>query len=412
MRIAEPGDVKIVTLELKNKTLNASISPLDQIIGFDVYEDMAKPTLFATFTFSDNIGLIDKFPIIGEEEVIVEFQTPGLDKPTKYVFKSYEVANVQKEMNGKGVMYTLKCVSEEHLYNGGSLVTRSYTDIIGNIVPSILSSYLKTEKPMILDQTKGIQTLAFPKLNPLQSIDMCRQRAVSKDFPTSSYVFFENQDGFNFKTIEGLIKDSKPTIGSRVFNAQQDSTANKDAQGDSFRTIQQYESIARADSNSKAAEGVFKAVTKTFDLATKTFSSVDFDMRKVFNSFEAPSDGKQIPNSNEFIEKYGSGTPKTFFAPRNSNSPDNFIDTMIATRNAFSVLLNSDVTRVKVYGDSGLKVGTLITMNLPEASGTTGKKQRDQLSSGNYMIVRLRHMITTSTKSKHEIVFDAVKMGV
>ena len=385
---------------------------MDQLLGVDVYEDMTKPTLYATLVMSDNIDMLNKFPLIGEEEVSIEFETPGMAKSARYDFICFEIANIRKDVSGKGVTYMMRCVSKEHLYNGSSAVTKSITDTISNMVPALFDNYLHTKKSMIVDPTRGIQTIAFPKISPLECIDMIRQRAVSKEFPTSSYVFFENQAGFNFKTIEGLIKDGKPTIGSREFNAQENTMASKESQAASYRTILHYENIVRADSNLKAQEGVYKAVTKTFDMATKEFGSASFDMKNLFAGVQTPGKSKQIPNSDSFISEFGSGQPKQFFTPKDSSRPDNFIDTSIAARNAYTILLNSDVTRVMIHGDSGLKAGDLVRLNLPEASGLTGKKKRDQFSTGNYLIIRLRHSITPSTKTKHQIVFDCVKMGI
>lgn len=411
-RIFEPGDVKIKRVELFNKKLNASVNPFDQITGIDIFEDMSKPTLYAAVFFNDNIGLIESFPIIGEEEFTIEFQTPGINSTTTYKFRSFELSNVQKNPNGKGATYTLRCVSEEHLYNGSQLITKSYTDIISNIVPNVLSSYLNSKKEMIVDKTKGIQTLAIPKINPLQTIDMCRLRAVSAEYPTSSYVFFENQAGFNFKTIEGLIKEGKKTIGSRTFNANQNVMGSKDAMTDAYRTILDYQQIQSTDSNKKAAEGAFKAVTSVFDISTKSFSKENFDVKDIFNKIQKMDKSSQIPNTDDFIDKFGSGVPKTFFIPKDTLRPDNFIDTMIAARNSFAILLNSNVTRVLIHGDSGLKVGDMVALHLPSPTGTTGRKKEDQMTSGNYLITRLRHMITPSSKSKHQIVFDCVSMGI
>ncbi len=364
-RIFEPGDVEIKYITLRNPKLGATINPIEQITGFDIFEDMAKPTLYATVFFNDNIGLMEDFPIIGEEEIEIEFTTPGQSETTKYKFRSFELTNVMKNTNGKGATYTMRCVSEEHLYNSSDLVTQSFQDTVSNIVPVVLSKYLKTKKEVIVDETKGIQTLAIPRLNPLQTIDMCRKRAVSKQFPSSSYVFFENQAGFNFKTVEGLLKEGKKNIGSRVFNATQNVMASKETQANSFRTMLGFEQVASLDSNKKAAEGVFKAVTRSFNISTKEFSEGKFDLKNVFNSMEKFDKTSQLPNTDDFIDKFASGVPKSFFVPVDSLRPDNFIDTAVAIRNSFAVLLNSNIVRVLIHGDSGLKVGDVVTLDLP-----------------------------------------------
>jgi hypothetical protein len=411
-RIFEPGDVNIKRLELVNKTLKASVSPMDQVQGFDIFEDISKPTLYAAVYFNDAIGLLDNFPIIGEEQVFIEFETPGMSTTTTYKFRSFEVCDVNKGLNGKATTFTLRCVSEEHLTNGSSLVTQSYQNIISNIVPDVLQNYLKSKKPIIVDETKGIQTLAVPRLSPLQFIDMCRQRAVSKDMPLSLYFFFENQKGFNFKTLEGLVKEGKKNIGTRIFNAQDTTAGTKETITNSWRTILNFQNIVNMDSNMKAMDGVFKGVSKTFDVATKKFEETPFDFQKVFNKLEKFNNTDQIPGTDAFIKDFGSGVPKNFVSAKNTLVPDTLIDTTLALRGSVLALINSNVTRVMIHGDSGLKVGDMVTLELPAASGLTGKRKEDKTFSGNYLVTRIRHMITPSTKSKHQIVFDCVTMGM
>lgn len=411
--VVEPGDVYIKQFQIANKNFNSAMSPLGQLLGADIWEDMSKPTMYAEFTFQDNLNLLQNFPIIGEEDITIEIQTPGIAKSTTFKFRTFEVTNVQRDYSGRGVTYTVRCVSDEHLRAGSSLVRESQTDIISNMVPVILNKYVDSTKSFIVDETKGIQTIAFPKINPFKAIDMIRQRAVSKQYAASSYVFFENQSGFNFKTIEGLIKEGKQSIGSRQFNYQQNPMGSKTAQANSFRTIKRFENISRGDGNKKASLGIYKAVTKTFDINTKSFETKDFSLKDVFNNLQKPAEGKsQIPNSDDFIKQYGEGVPRQFFSIKDTTRPDNFIDTAIAIRNSYTQLLNTDVTRLLIHGDSGLKVGDLINLEFPDPTGTTDRKQPDSMISGNYLIVRLRHMITQSTRSKHEISLDCVKMGI
>lgn len=412
-RTVEPGDVDIKRLEITNKNLKAVVNPLSQLLGADIFEDITKPTMYAEFTFQDNINLLQNFPIIGEEDISIEVQTPGMSKSTLFKFRSFEVANVVKDKNSKGLTYTIRCVSDEHLRAGSSLIKESQTNTVDKMVPYILSKYLDSTKGIAIDEAKGIQTIAFPKQNPLMAIDMLRQRAVSKEYAASAYVFFENQAGFNFKTIEGLIKEGKQNIGSRVFNTQQNVMGSKQSQASSYRTLIKFENIKKADSNARASMGVYKAVTKTFDINTKVFNSTNFDLKQVFDKLIKPADGKaQIPNTDNFITTYGEGVPKQFFTLRDTARPDTFIDTVMAIRNSYTVLLNSDVTRILVHGDTGLKVGDVITLNFFDPSGTTEQKKNDTMLSGNYLIIRLRHMITPSTKNKHEISCDCVKMGI
>ena len=64
-----------------------------------------------------------------------------------------------------------------------------------------------------------------------------------------------------------------------------------------------------------------------------------------------------------------------------------------------------------VPGDSGLAVGHVVRLNMPEIDGLSGQKKLDLVRTGDYLIVRLRHMIYFENTSKHRIVFDCVQMG-
>lgn len=410
-KLYEVGDVNVKRLVIESsKSIGASIVPLDQMVSLDIWEDMTKPTMYATLTLLDTLGLLEKFPIVGEETVSIEIQTPGLSQPTKFKFRCFEVSNVQRLENGKGMSYTMRCVSEEHLRNSGTMVRESMDDIISNMVPYILQKHLQTTKQIIVDPTKGIQTIIFPRLAPLQAIDMVRQRAVSKDFVSSAYVFYENQAGFNFKTVEGLYKDGVGSVGSRVFNMQQNVMESKETMGQSFRTILSHQIIHRSDAVRKLAQGVFKSVTRVFDVSNKSFQSIEFELDKTFSSFETAAK-KKLPNTSDWINDFTGGVQRQFFGVKDSSRPDNFINNVIGVRNSFVELLNDDITRVLIHGDTALKVGDVIRLNLPQVDGLTSRKKEDPLLAANYLVIRLRHMISFNVKTTHEIVLDCVKMG-
>ena len=178
----EVGDVSIKDITLKNKNTQASINPSDQILFIDIYEDFNSPTLYAEITFDDKIGLINDFPIIGEELFEITFQTPGLSYPTTYKFNTFAVSDVQQQMNGKGYKYVLKCVSREQLTQSNINIVHSYNETINNIVDNIFTRYLETDKIVNIDPCKGNETLVFPKVTPFVAIDIVRKRAVHPNY--------------------------------------------------------------------------------------------------------------------------------------------------------------------------------------------------------------------------------------
>jgi hypothetical protein len=410
MKRVENGDVKLLKLEMTNKNISAGVNILDQVQGFDVFEDMTKPTMYALFFMTDSIGLFTSFPIIGEETITVEYGTPGL-KPTRQQFRCFEVANIVRSENGKLMHYMLKCVSEEHLNNGTNVVAHSFNQALSSTVSDLLTTFLKTKKKLIVDDTKGTQNIVFPRMAPLVAIDMCRRRAVSISYASSSYVFFENQQGFNFKTVEGLIDDGKKSIGSRVFNFNESPTSDKESQFLSNRTVLSFENITSVDTVRNLNDGMHYAVADVFDIKQKKFSTTTFKLKDAFGKFQKTNDKDKNVNTDAFVSEFASTSPRRFFIPKDTSRPDQFIEDMLPVRNSYVMLLNQNVTRILIHGDSGLKAGDVIRLEAPEATGTTGKKKQDEVLTGNYMITRLRHMVTNSTVPKHEVVFDCVRVG-
>lgn len=408
LKAFQNGDVVIKEALLQNSSSRVSI--LGQLVALDIFEDMAKPTVFCTVHMLDAIDLLGKFPIIGEETLTISFETPGISDPATYRFAVFAPENIQQNDNRTAIGYTLKCVSEEHLVNGQVEVLQSFSDTLANVVTAVGTNYLRSRKRIAVEQSKGIQTVVSPKWTPLRCIDFCRQQAVSIRYPSSSYVFFETQSGFNFKTVEALMDEGRRSIGSRVFSFIQ--SPSSVPQNVSYRSILEHEQIKRNDTVSTLQDGVLFAETETFDILNKTSSKQQFRIDETFQKFSTSDERSEFNQSATFTRKFGTGDPTRFFMFRDSSRGNDYAHEARAARNAFKSLLNGSITRCLVHGDSGLRAGDVVTLRLPEIVGSTGAKSEDEQYSGNYILLRLRHIITAGPKPRHEIAFDAAKVGV
>lgn len=405
------NDVKIKNVSITNHKGNGGVIDMNQIINISIYEDISKPTLYATIGMVDALDLLTKIPIIGEENVEFTIETSGIASPSTFKFKVFQVSDVAAFENNKGLTYTLHCVSEEHLRNT-SILRSHMSGLINEMVENILTTSLLTKKKFYQEKTVGLELLNLPQLKPLAAIDFLRQRAVGDEHRASPFVFFENQYGFNFSTIKGLfergLKEVVP-IG-REFFFKQNPMVSPERQRESFRSILNYQLVYNGETYRKLQQGAYKMRTQMFDLATKTFENVDFDLSEKFSSL-APDTKKTIPNSSDWLNEFAQNIPQLLFGVKDSSKPTTFVVDTLAAKNAFSLLLNDDITRVMVPGDSGLAVGHVVRLNMPEIDGLSGQKKLDLVRTGDYLIVRLRHMIYFENTSKHRIVFDCVQMG-
>lgn len=405
----QSGDVIIRTVELRNDNLSARVSLLPQLQGFDVWEDMAKPTIYATLYLNDAIGLLHSFPIIGGEDVTIEFETPGMAAAARYKFKVMEVTNIVESDNRKSVSYTVRLISEEHFENATHEVRQSFSGLLSDLVVMTTTQYLNSTKKITIEPTKGIYSVVSPKLAPLELIDYCRVNAVSVSHPTSSYVFFENQSGFYFKTVEQLVEEGRRSSVKRVFTILQNPTAVP--HHISYRSILDHENMTRSDTLELINGGSLHAEVEQFDVFTKTSSHTRFHFNDHFGKMSGPDARMKAPQTPTFINKYGGGDPERFYFSSDSSRPEQHVQNMLAPRNAYVQLLNSNITRVHVHGDSALRAGDVVELNLPATQGTTGPRPSDPLMSGNYILLRLRHVVSGGPKARHTCAFDAAKIG-
>lgn len=405
------GDVKLIDVRLTSQATKAFIVPIDQIRTIDVFEDMGRPTMYASLLIHDSINMLQTFPIIGEETLTIEMITPGMPRSAKFKFRVYKISKVVLSPDKKRQAYTLECVSEEHLYNA-TRVKQAYEGQISTFVPSILKDYLNTTKPIAVDETKGVQKYVIPTLQPLEAIDMLRQRAVSKQYASSAYAFFENQAGFNFKTVESLIQSGTKNIGTRVFNMNTNLVRDKNRNDiDAYRTILKYEYIVNLDGVDLNNNGAFGSLTKSFDIVKKDMTDIAVDVEKMFGNFIQSNKGSTLPQTMKHLQQFAKNDMQ-LLVPKIESMGETFIEQSASIRQAFITLLNNNITRVMVHGDTGLKVGDVVTLNVPESSGFDNRKGPQKMVAANYLVIRLRHHISISTTNKHIVSMDVVKLGM
>jgi hypothetical protein len=409
----ESGDVKVISMKLVNGVKNATVDLRPQCLSFSIYEDMQEPTMYAELVMVDAINLVKDFPIIGEETLEVCFITPGRDRMTTYNFNVFSVDGTSTMANGKGSIYTLKGVSAEHYTNSVNQIDKTYKTTIDEIVLDILVNELPTKKKLNIEATRGLTELTVPRHNPFVAIDLARQRAIAKR-PSGggTFVFYENQYGFHFVSVEKLLEDGKKSIDSRSFTYAPTTNTDKDRQSFSFRNIQKYTHLTKFNTVSKMSGGLFKSTSRYFDMATKEFKEDNFEIDKNLKAFETGEKKAALTNSATLVNKAKEGSPNYMFSPKDSNKGNDLVADYATYRRAFIEMFNENIVRVMVYGDNYLTVGDVITLNLPDTSGTTGKKVNDERFSGNYIITKLRHMFTQEDKRfKHNITIDCNKIG-
>lgn len=409
------GDVQIQQFDLVSMDGKTRQSIISQVISFDIYESVMLPVMYCEIVMNDSINLIEKFPIIGEEFVEIEFKNPELNSIQRFTFKVASVTNKFTDGQGKKLFYVMQCASEEIMLNSTNYIQRRYNT--GNpytMVSDILETDLKSSKRLNVDtfNGRGLDSITISQLTPLQAIDLIRKRAVSKQYKSSSFVFFENRAGFNFTTLEHLIITGKNAIGDKIFfydSAVGDSMSNVNV-----RNILAYQQLTYNNTVELMQSGSLANRTISLDLKTGVLNTVDFDYSKQVSNFaQTDPDNISKVKTSSFVNKYntnvGKSTVKNTLIPKSTNNGESFREDSSGFLQSYVGQLTQNIVRVLIYGDSAVTAGNVIKLKFPTISGATAKSESSKLASGNYLVTKCRHMFVVREKVTYKMALECVK---
>jgi len=395
-----------------------------------IYESLDGKFLSGDMTLLDGTNAIQTLPITGFERVEFFFRTPGTEKGFDFSVKTGHPMFVYSLKNRSGVnprsqIYTLKFISMEAIRNHQTRVSQSFTGQIDQMVTDICYNYLKTKKDLMVEDTKSNHKFVMPRLKPTKAIEQLRKNARSLNYENSGFLFYENGDGFNFKSYEGLFckKDGSPRpvkahYSPKIKNIGEDPVY-------ALQSVENFTILQQFDTLNNTANGVYASRLITHDLYNKTFEEIDFDYNKEYgkqNHLEQDDQGEKrsdngiLPffnfdngetfgNKNEGSIYYQSETAKVHNTHELPQSKD-----ILQKRISQHLSVNSLVIEITAPGTTELRVGDIVNFTLPKYAPFSKEDTRDndKYLSGRYLISAARHHVSTLNK-RHTLALELIK---
>ena len=260
------------------------ISGLTAVVN--IYQDLDSAFQSGNILFFDSVGAANRLPIIGNEFIEFKMRTPieadgdeELDA-TNHRFQVYEKRSVKTSQNVQAIALfftSIESIRNERLRVSKSL-TGSYAEMVNTLVKGD-KTLLNSKKDLFLDPTLGSYTYTFPNVRPIDGVRLVQGLSEPQNFKTPHYMFYENNRGFHFRTLESLYRESGDTDRNRPFVAYIDllsafnpSFSVADANVDtpitkpySFSFNESYNTLANT------RRGMFGSITYAHDLIDKKF---------------------------------------------------------------------------------------------------------------------------------------------
>jgi hypothetical protein len=182
------------------------------IKGLSIWESIYNNCMFGNIAIEDGTGMIEANGIVGSglEEVHFDITTPNMS--------SVKTSNLEKEMKidsisggtktAKTTKYSIGISSPYLFINNKKLISRSFQKMTASEIAEYVGmnimefgSFLWTD--FTVSPSLHEKNMVVPNWNSFQLLNFLAKNSVSAE-GESNYLFFENNDGFKFVTVDEL----------------------------------------------------------------------------------------------------------------------------------------------------------------------------------------------------------------
>ena len=212
----------------------------------EYFENIMSPTISMNMKISSSFNFVSNLPIRGGEMIAMEVETlSGTLKFGNFVKDQgitpgsgelyvYKLENVDQPSTAQS--FTLKITSPEYFTNETSRCMKKYKSAtIDTHVKDILGSVMQIDpdkfKNDLIESTTNSYSFIGNMKKPFHTINWLCSKAIkgskqgvsgegqqAKAVGTAGYLFFENQEGFNFKSVESLVSRTRKVVKVQMQN--------------------------------------------------------------------------------------------------------------------------------------------------------------------------------------------------
>lgn len=396
------GDVNIQKAMLVS-TAGVYQNITNQILQVRIYEDIFSPFITGSLIIKESFDLMNLMPLVGEEFVELKIVTPTLTRGViEGTFHVYKMSDKTK-FGDRATAYELNFISIESLVDTNKKVSKVYSgkisDIVGTFVHDSVDG-LESKKKFLIENTRNTIKYISNYWSPVKNLSFLAENSISET-QSPSFVFFENRDGFNFRSLEKLYK----TEPIQKFTMDRYTRDNFPNGGNALNILEDYKRIGEVnyitsyDYIDRLRSGMLSSKLISYDSTKKTYTVKNYSATKRFdtqnhlNKYPVFS-SKSVARSNA----------QHILFPRAFETFTSFGDTtnarILQERISFMKMAESHKIQIKVPGRCDYTVGMIVDVNLIQNKPIKKTDRQDEIvdrvNSGKYLISAIYHDIKSS----------------
>jgi hypothetical protein len=461
-KLLSAGDV--VYNEVLLVTQNGIFDINDFVVEINIYEDLFSPCLHGNIVIRDTQNLIERIPLVGDEILTLDINTPELAgpnaanfDPTNNIQRSfgvYAIKNRTLSNEDKEQLYTMHFMSLEGIRDNVTYLCQKFEGATDEVVQKVFDESFKDipkyvndvnkdnpdsapKAEIFIGDTPHLSKVSFlPTMwTPFQIFNYLAKRSLGTENPEApTFLFYETTKAYYFMSISGLIKSqldngfvqNKFKYRKRQFDEQ----IGPDALRAGYEHVEDFEFLTSVDVIQGQDLGHFTSSLATFDMVKKEYTPTIYDHGFDFQKYPHLGNYESTPHSvipTKKEKKYNSIFPPNIMRSSDSkifvenihkgvldNSDDELInlhpEKYVQQRNSLLSDISTLKVKVTVPGRTNMEVGQIVDLDYPSAQSgrdaSSSEEVRDQWVSGYYIITAIHHQIT---KLRHNAICELAK---
>ncbi len=384
-----------------------------QILSIKIFEDIFSPFITGSLVLKDSFDYHSMLPLIGEEYLELALTTPTI--PGGKLKGSFHVYKMNEKINygDRSTVYELSFISIESLVDTNKKLSKVFSGKISDIVSTFIYDPidgLETKKKFLLENTRNTIKYVSPYWSPVKNLTFLADNSISET-QSPSFIFFENRDGFNFRSLEKLYegpvqqkfimdrytRDDFP-MGGNALNILED-----------YKRIGTVEYSTNYDYMDRLRSGMLSSKLISYDSTKKTYTVRNYSAR---NRFDSQKHLNKYPNFSKNVIARASSSHILF--PRAFETFTSFGDTtnsrILQERISFMKMAESQKITITVPGRMDYTVGMVVDVTIFKRQPVKKRDRQDELidpiHSGKYLIAAIGH---TVKPTGHDCVIELIK---
>lgn len=393
-RYKNSGEYELIRALILTNTHNpVELDIASVMVDAVLYESIFDTTMSGAVTISDTNNLVQRYALGSGEKVIIEWSTVGVDgESVRIEGEVYDINTGGQNSHSMGV--TLHFASPEMISGMRQKAFNGYKTTTSEIVKTLFSKLGRpaplTAKGLDVEATRNLEHIVFTGQNIWAAIQLCSNRATSLT-QTTGYLFFEDNKQFNYKSIETLY--SQEPVADYVYKDSPVYNKVTNATEEMFNVIQDIDQNASNKRIDDIGDGQKGSSYGYLDLMSKSMSIYTYNTNQSRVSL-----GKyQTTLNGDLNSSYSDKIEIKYSLEAKQSSP-------YAHQNKLKLLKsNAHSLNIGIHGNSMLRCGTVVNINVPVNAMYSDGEQMD-IYSGKYLIADIKHILRPGSYAQRLLV--------